>query len=86
MELIDGVELHTGGCAAIAIIQLYIRDFGAHVFRTLKELKGFLKVEPELFEIMMGSSSRDIRLFGKVEYRWLADKEPVRFTKAGMGL
>ncbi len=89
---------NTGEVAGKEIIQLYVRDVESSVFRPIKELKGFAKVElqpgeekivsielgqrafafynPELkdwqvesgkFEIMVGASSRDIRLKTTVE-------------------
>ena len=99
----DGLKVNvtitnTGSMAGKEIVQLYVRDVAATVFRPEKELKGFAKVDLEPaeaqtitfeldrrafafydtacrdwqieggeFKILIGASSRDIRLAGTVE-------------------
>ncbi|MBN2413999.1 glycoside hydrolase family 3 C-terminal domain-containing protein [candidate division KSB1 bacterium] len=91
---------NTGNVDGAEVVQLYIHDGAASVFRPLKELKGFKKVfcrageekkviftitkkyltfydinssdwtaEPGMYGVLIGSSSRDIRLKNEFEYK-----------------
>lgn len=97
---------NTGSCAGKEVVQIYVSDRESHMFRPIKELKGFKKVfleqgetktvsitlsedafsyyvphmgrfaaESGIFEILVGASSRDIRLQDEVEF---VSKDDVR--------
>jgi beta-glucosidase len=55
---------NAGRRAGKEIVQVYVRDVQSRLMRPEKELKAFAKAAGE-FEVLVGSSSRDIRLMAR---------------------